>query len=938
MKTNPFIRQTALAAPATPFIRRTGLACAALLLAFAFWAGQSASAGTIAELAQLPPDTPATIDQAVILSATNLEADPLYRSFQLRDATRAITVFGTVDQVEAVLAGRTVGDEVEISGMTGQRGGTTILGGTVGGFAVTGRTSTHPLPIFPVAALEMDVTGTAAETLESQLVVLHRVQFADTGVFAVGDYPLAGGAAVVRIASANLGLVGQPIPTGPVNITGILLQYDEGGGGPGGYRLVPRSPADLQAPGFTIAELAQLPPDTPATIDQAVILSATNLEADPLYRSFQLRDATRAITVFGTVAQVEAVLEGRAVGDEIQIGGVPGQRGGTLVLGGSVAGFAVTGRTSNHPFPIFPVAALELDLTGTAAETFESQLVCLRRVQFTHPGVFAVGDYPLAGGSTVVRIASANLGLVGQPIPAGLVNITGILLQYDEGGGGTSGYRLVLRGPDDIQTPGVTITELALLPPNTPVTIDQAVILSTTDLEPDLLYRSFQLRDATRAITVFGTTAQVDPVLAGRAVGDEIQISGVTGQRGGTLILAGSVGGFAISGRTSSHPFPTVSVSALVLDLAGATAETLESQLVCLHRVQFTHTGVFALGDYPLAGGSGVVRVASTNLGLVGLPIPTGPVNLTGILLQYDGTEGGTSGYRLVLRGPDDIQTPGVTITELALLPPNTPVTIDQAVILSTTDLEPDPLYRSFQLRDATRAITVFGTTAQVEAVLAGRGVGDEIQISGVTGQRGGTLILGGTVGGFAVTGRTTLHPIISGPILVTASDLTGTAAETLESQLVCLRGVRFADTGPFILGRDYALMGGPAIVRIVTADFELTGATIPSGPMDITGIVLHYDDGGTETSGYRLVPRSLADIVPAQTPEAPHLTIWHANDAVVLCWPASAEGWLLERADDLTGPWTPMPPPYPTTSGVISVPVTITPALKNQFFRLHQP
>jgi hypothetical protein len=177
-----------------PFIRSTGLACAALLLAFAFWAGQSASAGTIAELAQLPPGTPATIDQAVILSTTNLEADPLYRSFQLRDATRAITVFGTVAQVEAVLAGRAVGDEIQIGGVTGQRGGTLILAGSVGGFAVSGRTSSHPFPIFPVAALEVDLTGTAAETLESQLVCLRGVRFADTGPFILGgDYALMGG-------------------------------------------------------------------------------------------------------------------------------------------------------------------------------------------------------------------------------------------------------------------------------------------------------------------------------------------------------------------------------------------------------------------------------------------------------------------------------------------------------------------------------------------------------------------------------------------------------------------------------------------------------------------------------------------------------------------------------------------------------------------------
>jgi hypothetical protein len=178
--------------------------------------------------------------------------------------------------------------------------------------------------------------------------------------------------------------------------------------------------------------------------------------------------------------------------------------------------------------------------------------------------------------------------------------------------------------------------------------------------------------------------------------------------------------------------------------------------------------------------------------------------------------------------------------------------------------------------------------------------------------------------------------PIV--PVAALEVDLTGTAAETLESQLVCLRGVRFADTGLFVRGGDYALMGGAVIVRIATADFQLTGTPIPTGPVDITGIVLHYDDGGTPSSGYRLVPRGPADIVPAATPGAPRLTISRDNDGVVLSWPASAEGWSLERSDDLTGPWTPIPPPYPSTGGIISVPFTITPALKHQFFRLRQP
>ena len=37
-------------------------------------------------------------------------------------------------------------------------------------------------------------------------------------------------------------------------------------------------------------------------------------------------------------------------------------------------------------------------------------------------------------------------------------------------------------------------------------------------------------------------------------------------------------------------------------------------------------------------------------------------------------------------------------------------------------------------------------------------------------------------------------------------------------------------------------------------------------------------------------------------------------------------------------GPWTPVPPPYQTDSGVISANFTNTPPVGNQFFRLHKP
>jgi MYXO-CTERM domain-containing protein len=204
----------------------------------------------------------------------------------------------------------------------------------------------------------------------------------------------------------------------------------------------------------TIADAAAQPPGTQVTISDALILSTIDLVPDPAYRSFQLRDATRAITVYGTNAAIAAALTGWAAGDGINITGVTTLADGTLRLeppvggGGSVAGFAVSGRTSSLPFP-FPTSALSVGLSDIATP-YESNLVRLQGVSFdlgSGSGVFvAETTYTLAGGSALVRIATADLGLVGQPIPTGLVDITGIVIPDPDG----TGYVLAPRSIGDI--------------------------------------------------------------------------------------------------------------------------------------------------------------------------------------------------------------------------------------------------------------------------------------------------------------------------------------------------------------------------------------------------------------------------------------------------------------------------------------------------------
>jgi hypothetical protein len=207
------------------------------------------------------------------------------------------------------------------------------------------------------------------------------------------------------------------------------------------------------------------------------------------------------------------------------------------------------------------------------------------------------------------------------------------------------------------------------------------------------------------------------------------------------------------------------------------------------------------------------------------------------------------------------------TITELTSLTPGTQATVDLAVIISTTDLITDPDTKCFQIRDNTGAVTVYGSNAHIDAALAGFSVGSLIEITGTTNRREGLLTLdgllgeegGGGVSGFAVTGRTSTMPVYYGPLITLPSSLAdwNPAAESLESNLLCLQNVVFDDTGFFAAGADYILSGGPAVVRIATDQLGLVGMAIPAGPVNITGILIQSDPSNPRRSRNQLPPRT---------------------------------------------------------------------------------
>jgi hypothetical protein len=220
----------------------------------------------------------------------------------------------------------------------------------------------------------------------------------------------------------------------------------------------------------------------------------------------------------------------------------------------------------------------------------------------------------------------------------------------------------------------------------------------------------------------------------------------------------------------------------------------------------------------------------------------------------------------LVLGG----QTRGSIIQQVAQLPLGSTVHIDQAVILTTVNCSCCGNW-SFRVRDDSRAVTVRGVAADVQALLAGRTSGDVISVDATTQLYGGILLL--SVSGVGDVGSPTIsRSIAPWPVNVADFQSHSATAESYESNLVRLHGVRFVDAGATFAKGDYAVTDGTttALVQIARTDLDMVGLGIPSGVVDVTGIFDQTDFSaamGQSGEGYHLQLLSYSGISPVPEP-----------------------------------------------------------------------
>lgn len=192
----------------------------------------------------------------VVSNLISLINNATVKSFQVQDATGGMTVFASSGIIDALLSndGNPIqeGHTITISGTTDEYNGLFELSqGPPLPLKILAKSGTIT-PVTPESILAADLQdgNPNAELIESKLVKLMGVTFIETGTFAYlpsGGYHVTDGVntVVVRIATESLDLIGTAIPTVPVDIVGIVTQYDTTAPYNAGYQLLPRSLADI---------------------------------------------------------------------------------------------------------------------------------------------------------------------------------------------------------------------------------------------------------------------------------------------------------------------------------------------------------------------------------------------------------------------------------------------------------------------------------------------------------------------------------------------------------------------------------------------------------------------------------------------------------------------------------------------------------------------
>ena len=435
---------------------------------------------------------------------------------------------------------------------------------------------------------------------------------------------------------------------------------------------------------------------------------------------------------------------------------------------------------------------------------------------------------------------------------------------------------------------GLTITPISYIrandPNGEPLRMDSlftAIGLLTADTSFGDRGPAF-LQDATGGIGLYDTEGLTG---YGFAIGDSIRITGWVGFSSGVTEFVDD------PNNQFNNPVITIlnsgnTLTPLVLTIPQVdSTEAHEAEFVVFNNVTFVETGVFNSSTvYNIVSGTDTLALyVDYDTDIAGNPIPTGAVNVQGILSQYDTATPYFDGYQLIPRSITDIGTSGgPVITPISYIRANdgngAPIRLDSlftAKALVTSGTELGSSGAAF-MQDNTGGIAFYDYTVTTSGIA----IGDSIQITAWVGFYNGLTQFVDEPG----TGTDPIIIILSSGNTVTPLVVTS-ITESVEGQHVRVNGGQFVVTGTFASGEYDFVVGPDTLLIYIDSSTDIPGNAIPTGTVDVIGCAGQYDFSSPYFDGYQLIPRMFTDIIVSGLEAVDDLVITKSGDDIILQW-----------------------------------------------------
>ncbi len=299
-------------------------------------------------------------------------------------------------------------------------------------------------------------------------------------------------------------------------------------------------------------------------------------------------------------------------------------------------------------------------------EKYEGMLVRINKVQFVQTDSFTIGtalganfQFFDATDTLDIRILKTNSSLKNKPIPTGLVDIVGIVQQFDDTTPYNSGYQIL-----PLDSSGIIsrlITPIDSLKENNANGISQMLndTVNTTGIVTSIKQLGTgnsgpgTIQNANTAVSIYGNTFTGTP---GLQIGDSVVVYDWKVVNHNGLTELSYIASSSVQIISSGHIItPLLVTIPEIKNQPWNGFEKYEGMLLQINDVHFVQTGTFEVGNasgvnYKITNDTDTLdlRIVKTNLSLIGKPIPTGNLNIVGILQQYKTSAPYNSGYQIL--------------------------------------------------------------------------------------------------------------------------------------------------------------------------------------------------------------------------------------------------------------------------------------------------